>query len=122
MLACLCSYVEILALGVRDMAPFQFLPINMPFLEFDCGDRARSADVKMTKASKVPSGQNANFLEVRLSAGGLMLNLYWEGGFCGRVVAHPASCQACKESLVCTFTDCYCKRHTTWWFAETCHW
>lgn len=28
------SYIEIIALGIRDMAPFHGVPLQMPFLEF----------------------------------------------------------------------------------------
>lgn len=34
-----CSFVEIIVLGLRDLAPFQLQKIHAPFLEFDCGDR-----------------------------------------------------------------------------------
>ena len=59
-----CSFVEVTVLGLRDLAPFAFQSIYMPFVEIDCGDRARSTNVRKTKASKLPSGSNPNFLEV----------------------------------------------------------
>ena len=55
--------VEVIAIGLRDMAPYQFQPVYSPFLEFDCGDHKRSSDVRSSKPSKKPNGRNPNFLE-----------------------------------------------------------
>lgn len=56
--------IEIIALGLRDMAAYQFTPIYLPHVEFDLGDKNRHSVSASTKASKVPSGTNANFVEV----------------------------------------------------------
>ncbi|MFN9939278.1 MAG: hypothetical protein ACK56I_07365, partial [bacterium] len=56
-------FVEVIVLGLRNLAPYQLTPIMNPFLEFDCGDKARSTDFRATKPSKIPSGQDPNFLE-----------------------------------------------------------
>ena len=61
--------MEVTSLGLRDLAPFAFQPIYLPFVEFDCGDRTRSTNIRKTKASKLPSGSNPNFLEVSDSSG-----------------------------------------------------
>jgi hypothetical protein len=56
-------FVEVIVVGLRNMAPYQLTPILNPFLEFDCGDKTRSTDFRATKPSKVPSGTDPNFLE-----------------------------------------------------------
>ena len=62
--ACLAGrVVEIIALGLRKLAPYNFVPIYMPFIEFDVGDRAHANVTKSTSASKKPTGSNPNFIE-----------------------------------------------------------
>ena len=56
-------FLEIVALGVRNLAPYDMQRIYLPFVEFDVGDRSRSAQVYSTGASKSPSGPDANYLE-----------------------------------------------------------
>ena len=68
--------LEILCIGVRDMAPFQFLPMQFPKLEFsveyakvikdsDGNDEILIEPQKLvTKNSKKPTADNANFLEL----------------------------------------------------------
>ncbi|CAM9913483.1 unnamed protein product [Discosporangium mesarthrocarpum] len=57
------AFVEVLALGVRGMWPFELLPIAMPYMELEM-DLPRGKRVSATtKASRKPSGPNANFLE-----------------------------------------------------------
>ena len=52
--------VDIIALGLRNLAPYNMLPIHNPFMEFDAGDQKHQ---KATRASHVPSGANPNFVE-----------------------------------------------------------
>ncbi|ETV80250.1 hypothetical protein H257_06591 [Aphanomyces astaci] len=57
------AYVEIIVLGLRDMRPYQFLPIQLPFIEFTLGGREHASQEMKTEKSKRPSGENPNFLQ-----------------------------------------------------------
>lgn len=52
--------VDIIALGLRNLAPYNMLPIHNPFMEFDAGDMKNA---RSTGASHLPSGSNPNFVE-----------------------------------------------------------
>lgn len=56
------AYIEIIALGVRNMAPFQFQSMVSPFLELsiECPDKKMQIE---TDTSKRPSPDNPNFLQ-----------------------------------------------------------
>lgn len=60
---CTSYFVEVVALGMRDLKPFLGFPIYDPSVEFDVGDRKASGGMKATKHSKKPSGTNPNFGE-----------------------------------------------------------
>eukprot|EP01119_Soliformovum_irregulare_P020127 TRINITY_DN648_c0_g1_i1.p1 TRINITY_DN648_c0_g1~~TRINITY_DN648_c0_g1_i1.p1 ORF type:complete len:1282 (+),score=464.21 TRINITY_DN648_c0_g1_i1:141-3986(+) len=51
--------VEVSAIGLRELLPYQLLPMQKPFIQFDCGD----TKVK-TKTCTNPSAANPNHLEV----------------------------------------------------------
>lgn len=53
-----------IVLGCRKLEPYNFIPIQLPYVEFDIGSREHVADVRATKPSKTPTGANPNFLEV----------------------------------------------------------
>ncbi|EQC29478.1 hypothetical protein SDRG_12726 [Saprolegnia diclina VS20] len=57
------AYIEIIVLGLRDMKPFQFLPIQLPFIEFTLGGKTHANQEMKTEKSKRPSGANPNFLQ-----------------------------------------------------------
>ncbi|OQR97039.1 hypothetical protein THRCLA_07103 [Thraustotheca clavata] len=57
------AYIEIIILGLRDMRPYQFLPIQLPFLEFTLGGKVHASQEMKTEKSKRPSAQNPNFLQ-----------------------------------------------------------
>ncbi|KAF0685796.1 Aste57867_22404 [Aphanomyces stellatus] len=57
------AYLEIIVLGLRDMRPFQFLPIQVPFIEFSLGNTEHADQEMKTEQSKRPSGTNPNFLQ-----------------------------------------------------------
>ncbi|KAF0685790.1 Aste57867_22398 [Aphanomyces stellatus] len=57
------AYLEIIVLGLRDMRPYQFLPIQLPFIEFTLGGREHASQEMKTEKSKRPSGENPNFLQ-----------------------------------------------------------
>ena len=78
-------FVEITALGLRDLASYGFQPIYLPFVEFDCGDRSRTSNQRSTKASKAPSGSNPNFLEVC----GVCGSTFWIALVCCLVLSAP---------------------------------
>lgn len=55
------AFIDIIALGVRNLRPVDFMPVYMPLTEFDLGDQSKSTNIQRTKYSKRPSGANANF-------------------------------------------------------------
>lgn len=57
------AFLEITVLGLRSMEPFQFLPIQLPFIEFVLGGKDHAAQEMITEKSKRPSGSNPNFLQ-----------------------------------------------------------
>jgi hypothetical protein len=56
-------YIEMLAVGMRNLAPYRFLPMQNPFMEISLSSLGTVYDSK-TKPSKLPSPANPNFLEV----------------------------------------------------------
>jgi hypothetical protein len=57
------AYLELTVLGLRSMEPFQFLPIQLPFVEFILGGKDHASQEMITERSKRPSGNNPNFLQ-----------------------------------------------------------
>lgn len=57
------AFIEITVLGLRNMEPFQFLPIQLPFIEFVLGGKDHASQEMITEKSKRPSGSNPNFLQ-----------------------------------------------------------
>ncbi|CAN0349753.1 unnamed protein product, partial [Hapterophycus canaliculatus] len=63
------AHLEILALGIRGMQPYEMLPMQMPYMQLEA--REGGVDCSMsgsgvsltTNPSKKPSGADANFLE-----------------------------------------------------------
>ncbi|CAM9226495.1 unnamed protein product, partial [Choristocarpus tenellus] len=56
------AYLEVVTIGVRDLKPFGFQNVSQPYVQFEMtagGERVSFT----TKASKFPTGKNANFLE-----------------------------------------------------------
>jgi hypothetical protein len=59
---CKDAFIEVIAVGIRDMAPFLFQPMQNPYLELEIesfGTRYKA----ITKKSKKPNPSNPNFLE-----------------------------------------------------------
>jgi len=56
------AFLELICVGLRDLAPFNFQSISNPFLEITL-DSLGSSYIATTKASKVPDPANPNFLE-----------------------------------------------------------
>ncbi|OQR94660.1 hypothetical protein THRCLA_08129 [Thraustotheca clavata] len=58
------AYLEIVVLGLRDMKPFQFMPMQLPFIEFSLGGaKTAQGGVELkTERSKRPSASNPNYL------------------------------------------------------------
>ncbi|CAM9701229.1 unnamed protein product, partial [Scytosiphon promiscuus] len=57
------AHLEILALGIRGMQPFEMLPMQMPYMQLEV-DLPNGKRVSLTtNPSKKPSGADANFLE-----------------------------------------------------------
>lgn len=57
------AFIEITVLGLRNMEPFQFLPIQLPFIEFVLGGKDHASQEMITEKSKRPSGSNPNYLQ-----------------------------------------------------------
>ncbi|CAK4632712.1 unnamed protein product [Aphanomyces euteiches] len=57
------AYLEIIVLGLRDLRPYQFLPIQLPYIEFTLGGRDSASKEMKTDKSKRPTGDNPNFLQ-----------------------------------------------------------
>ena len=58
------GFVEIIALGCRNIAPHAMMPIQYPFMTFNTGAAGGKAhQLKKSKNSKTPSGQDPNFME-----------------------------------------------------------
>lgn len=57
------AFIEITVLGLRNMEPFQFLPVQLPFVEFVLGGKDHASQEMITEKSKRPSGANPNFLQ-----------------------------------------------------------
>ncbi|KAK1942894.1 Dysferlin [Phytophthora citrophthora] len=57
------AFLEITVLGLRNMEPYQFLPIQLPYIEFVLGGKDHAAQEMITEKSKRPSGSNPNFLQ-----------------------------------------------------------
>ncbi|ETV96991.1 hypothetical protein H310_09840 [Aphanomyces invadans] len=57
------KFLEITCLGLRDLSPIGFMPLHMPFLQFDIGEVSSSNRPKKTGGSSKPTPQNPNFLE-----------------------------------------------------------
>eukprot|EP00752_Nemacystus_decipiens_P012046 g10680.t1 len=57
------AFLEILALGIRGMQPYEMLPMQMPYMQLEV-DLPNGKKVSLTtNPSKKPSGADANFLE-----------------------------------------------------------
>jgi len=57
------AWIEVIILGLRNLAPFNFQAIQNPFLEFVVEDGNGSHQRTCTRNSKKPSPANPNFLE-----------------------------------------------------------
>ncbi len=105
-------FVEVLALGLRSMAPYNFVPIYGPHVTFDVGAKSALQLPYCTKQSKIPNGANANFLEVRplphslfqeplsplLSAIGSSLCVFHGIWFCDQITLLCAPTHICSAS------------------------
>jgi hypothetical protein len=61
------AYVEITALGCRDMKPFAFRPMASPFVTFEV-QTPKGLETASTNPSKLPNPSNPNFNQVSTSA------------------------------------------------------
>lgn len=57
------AYLELIALGVRDMKPYNFSHIGEPYVRFDVPSVDDSPQTFQTRPSKYPRGRDANFLQ-----------------------------------------------------------
>ncbi|CAN0344913.1 unnamed protein product, partial [Discosporangium mesarthrocarpum] len=57
------AYLEVVALGIRDMKPFNFMPIHLPYCVLEVDSENGTKKTVQTDPSKQPSGANANFLQ-----------------------------------------------------------
>lgn len=56
------AWIEIIALGIRNMAPFNFQAMQNPFLQIDYDSFGKKDSIN-TESSKKPSPDNPNFLQ-----------------------------------------------------------
>lgn len=56
------AVIEVIAVGCRDLAPYNFLPIQAPYLHFEI-DSHKTVYKSRSQISKRPSPQNPNFLD-----------------------------------------------------------
>lgn len=56
-------YIEVLAIGLRDLSPYRFIPMQNPFMEVTLHSVGTHYESK-TRTSKLPNPANPNFLEV----------------------------------------------------------
>jgi hypothetical protein len=56
------AFIEIIAVGIRDLAPFNFQPMVFPFMEIEL-NTIGTKYLQSTAPSKVPNSSNPNFLE-----------------------------------------------------------
>ena len=95
-----CRVVDIVALGLRNLASYNFMPIYMPFIEFDVGDRGHAHVTKSTQPSKKPSGTNPNFVErIRIPIK-LPVNALCVTPPRSHVVAPPLRFRSCRLRVV----------------------
>ncbi|KAF1325644.1 Inositol polyphosphate 5-phosphatase, partial [Globisporangium splendens] len=71
------AFLEITVLGLRSMEPFQFLPIQLPFIEFILGGKDHASQEMITEKSKRPTGSNPNFLQRILKEVELPVNAHF---------------------------------------------
>ncbi|CAM9300396.1 unnamed protein product, partial [Phaeothamnion confervicola] len=57
------AFLEIVAVGIRNVEPYQMLPLQLPYLEMEMDLPKHQTVSAVTNPSKKPSGANANFLE-----------------------------------------------------------
>ena len=55
--------VEIIALGMRNMQPYQFMGMSLPFMEFEIDAGDGQVEVARTAGKKYPRPDNPNYLE-----------------------------------------------------------
>jgi len=56
------AYIEVIALGVRDVIPYKMVPMQLPFLKFKLTSASETFEAS-TNTSKKPNASNANFLQ-----------------------------------------------------------
>jgi hypothetical protein len=57
------AFIEILAIGCRNLSPYKFLPLQFPSVEFQMDIGSNGKVTASTNNSKRPDGSNPNFLE-----------------------------------------------------------
>ena len=56
------AFVEMVILGLRNLAPYKFVKMQNPYLEIEVSKSATSTTVVKTAPSKRPDSSNPNFL------------------------------------------------------------
>ena len=56
------AFVEMVVLGLRNLAPYKFVKMQNPYLEIEVSKSATSTTVVKTAPSKRPDSSNPNFL------------------------------------------------------------
>jgi len=58
------AVLEVFALGLRNLKPFNYMPMQCPYMEVEVEGYGGTKSVMKTKTSKKPAPENPNFLEV----------------------------------------------------------
>ena len=56
------AYVEMVILGLRNLAPYKFIKMQNPYLEIEVSKTATTNAITSTAPSKRPDASNPNFL------------------------------------------------------------
>ncbi|CAM9243290.1 unnamed protein product, partial [Sphacelaria rigidula] len=57
------AYLDMVILGIRDLQPYNYLPMQLPYCVFEVDDMDGTKRSLQTETSNKPSGSNANFLK-----------------------------------------------------------
>ena len=72
-------YLELIILGLRSMEHYNGLPLFLPYIEFDLGDRSKTGKVKRTLKSRSPTSTDPNFCERLILPASIPVNSLFTG-------------------------------------------
>ncbi|CAN0235141.1 unnamed protein product, partial [Laminaria digitata] len=57
------AHLDMVIMGIRNMQPYQYLPMQLPYCVFEVDDMDGTKRMVHTEASNKPTGGDANFLQ-----------------------------------------------------------